>query len=72
MALGTLGSIVHGMAQPIGYLLLGKPSMRLEITSTTRMPWLKPSKRLFHLCGTWPSPHFQLEYLVAFLQVNCH
>ncbi|KAI3985522.1 hypothetical protein MKX01_033836 [Papaver californicum] len=24
MALGTLGSIVHGMAQPIGYLLLGK------------------------------------------------
>ncbi|KAK9293108.1 hypothetical protein L1049_021094 [Liquidambar formosana] len=24
MALGTLGSIVHGMAQPIGYMLLGK------------------------------------------------
>ncbi|KAB2042495.1 hypothetical protein ES319_D02G219900v1 [Gossypium barbadense] len=24
MALGTLGSIVHGMAQPVGYLLLGK------------------------------------------------
>ncbi|KAJ4722938.1 ABC transporter B family protein [Melia azedarach] len=24
MALGTLGSVVHGMAQPIGYLLLGK------------------------------------------------
>lgn len=24
MALGTLGSIVHGMARPIGYLLLGK------------------------------------------------
>ncbi|KAF5730061.1 hypothetical protein HS088_TW20G00431 [Tripterygium wilfordii] len=24
MALGTFGSIVHGMAQPIGYLLLGK------------------------------------------------
>ncbi|KAF5445810.1 hypothetical protein F2P56_031498 [Juglans regia] len=24
MALGTLGSIVHGMAQPIGYLLLGR------------------------------------------------
>lgn len=24
MALGTLGAIVHGMAQPIGYLLLGK------------------------------------------------
>lgn len=24
MALGTLGSIVHGLAQPIGYLLLGK------------------------------------------------
>ncbi|KAF9603774.1 hypothetical protein IFM89_037860 [Coptis chinensis] len=24
MMLGTLGSIVHGMAQPIGYLLLGK------------------------------------------------
>ncbi|KAF5199909.1 Abc transporter b family protein [Thalictrum thalictroides] len=24
MILGTLGSIVHGMAQPIGYLLLGK------------------------------------------------
>lgn len=24
MALGILGSIVHGMAQPIGYLLLGK------------------------------------------------
>ncbi|KAK6253146.1 hypothetical protein QUC31_014866 [Theobroma cacao] len=24
MALGTLGSVVHGMAQPVGYLLLGK------------------------------------------------
>ncbi|KAH8487776.1 hypothetical protein H0E87_026381 [Populus deltoides] len=24
MALGTLGSIIHGTAQPIGYLLLGK------------------------------------------------
>lgn len=24
MALGTLGSVVHGMAQPTGYLLLGK------------------------------------------------
>eukprot|EP00261_Vitis_vinifera_P040305 XP_019081548.1 PREDICTED: ABC transporter B family member 19-like [Vitis vinifera] len=24
MALGTLGSIVHGLAQPVGYLLLGK------------------------------------------------
>ena len=24
MALGTVGSVVHGMAQPIGYLLLGK------------------------------------------------
>lgn len=24
MALGTLGSVVHGMAQPIGYYLLGK------------------------------------------------
>lgn len=24
MGLGTLGAIVHGMAQPIGYLLLGK------------------------------------------------
>ncbi|KAK0607209.1 hypothetical protein LWI29_011395 [Acer saccharum] len=24
MAMGTLGSVVHGMAQPIGYLLLGK------------------------------------------------
>lgn len=24
MTLGTLGSIVHGMAQPIGYLLLGR------------------------------------------------
>lgn len=24
MALGALGSVVHGMAQPIGYLLLGK------------------------------------------------
>ncbi|XP_024030607.1 ABC transporter B family member 19 [Morus notabilis] len=24
MAFGTLGSVVHGMAQPIGYLLLGK------------------------------------------------
>lgn len=24
MALGTLGSVVHGSAQPIGYLLLGK------------------------------------------------
>lgn len=24
MALGILGSVVHGMAQPIGYLLLGK------------------------------------------------
>lgn len=24
MGLGTLGSIVHGMAQPVGYLLLGK------------------------------------------------
>eukprot|EP00257_Ricinus_communis_P014882 XP_015572665.2 ABC transporter B family member 14 [Ricinus communis] len=24
MALGTLGSVVHGLAQPIGYLLLGK------------------------------------------------
>ncbi|KAE8698507.1 Alpha-galactosidase 1 isoform 1 [Hibiscus syriacus] len=24
MALGTLGSIIHGMAQPVGYLLLGK------------------------------------------------
>lgn len=24
MVLGTLGSVVHGMAQPIGYLLLGK------------------------------------------------
>ena len=24
MALGALGSIVHGLAQPIGYLLLGK------------------------------------------------
>lgn len=24
MALGTLGSIVHGLAQPVGYFLLGK------------------------------------------------
>ncbi|KAK3404217.1 hypothetical protein EUGRSUZ_K00534 [Eucalyptus grandis] len=24
MALGTIGSVVHGMAQPVGYLLLGK------------------------------------------------
>lgn len=24
MGLGTVGSVVHGMAQPIGYLLLGK------------------------------------------------
>ena len=24
MALGTLGCVVHGMAQPVGYLLLGK------------------------------------------------
>ncbi|KAJ4832489.1 hypothetical protein Tsubulata_000037 [Turnera subulata] len=24
MALGTLGSIIHGLAQPVGYLLLGK------------------------------------------------
>lgn len=24
MALGTLGSAVHGLAQPVGYLLLGK------------------------------------------------
>lgn len=24
MALGTLGSTVHGLAQPVGYLLLGK------------------------------------------------
>lgn len=24
MALGTLGSIVHGMAQPVGYFLLGR------------------------------------------------
>lgn len=24
MALGTLGSIVHGLAQPVGYYLLGK------------------------------------------------
>ncbi|KAM0934711.1 putative ABC transporter type 1, transmembrane domain superfamily [Dioscorea sansibarensis] len=24
MVLGTLGSVVHGMAQPVGYLLLGK------------------------------------------------
>ncbi|KAI3440989.1 uncharacterized protein J3R85_003036 [Psidium guajava] len=24
MALGTVGSVVHGMAQPVGYLLLGK------------------------------------------------
>lgn len=24
MALGTLGSIVHGIAQPVGYMLLGK------------------------------------------------
>uniref|UniRef100_A0A7N0UQN6 Uncharacterized protein n=1 Tax=Kalanchoe fedtschenkoi TaxID=63787 RepID=A0A7N0UQN6_KALFE len=24
IALGTLGSVVHGMAQPVGYLLLGK------------------------------------------------
>lgn len=24
MGLGTLGSIVHGLAQPVGYLLLGK------------------------------------------------
>lgn len=24
MGLGTLGAIVHGMAQPVGYLLLGK------------------------------------------------
>lgn len=24
MGLGTLGAIVHGMAQPIGYLLLGR------------------------------------------------
>ena len=24
MALGTLGGIVHGLAQPVGYLLLGK------------------------------------------------
>jgi ATP-binding cassette, subfamily B (MDR/TAP), member 1 len=24
MGLGTLGSIVHGMALPVGYLLLGK------------------------------------------------
>lgn len=24
MGLGTLGSVVHGMAQPLGYLLLGK------------------------------------------------
>lgn len=24
MALGTLGSVVHGMALPLGYLLLGK------------------------------------------------
>lgn len=24
MVLGTFGSVVHGMAQPVGYLLLGK------------------------------------------------
>uniref|UniRef100_A0A0A0LTG8 Uncharacterized protein n=1 Tax=Cucumis sativus TaxID=3659 RepID=A0A0A0LTG8_CUCSA len=24
MGLGTFGSVIHGMAQPIGYLLLGK------------------------------------------------
>lgn len=24
MALGTLGSVVHGLAQPVGYFLLGK------------------------------------------------
>ncbi|ERN08208.1 hypothetical protein AMTR_s00018p00194380 [Amborella trichopoda] len=24
MAMGTVGAIVHGMAQPVGYLLLGK------------------------------------------------
>lgn len=24
MALGTLGSTIHGLAQPLGYLLLGK------------------------------------------------
>lgn len=34
MTLGTLGSIVHGMSQPIGYLLLGRAlDARLETAS---------------------------------------
>ncbi|KAL0304527.1 UNVERIFIED_CONTAM: ABC transporter B family member 19 [Sesamum radiatum] len=40
MVLGTLGSIVHGLAQPIGYLLLGKALDAFEIGC-----WMYASER---------------------------
>ena len=64
MALGTLGSVVHGMAQPVGYLLLGKALNAFgdNIDNTDGM--VKALKKVYthklHQLKIWK--HFTLDF----------
>lgn len=50
MSLGTLGSIVHGLAQPIGFLLLGKAldAFGNHINDTDEMVTALKKVRILH------------------------
>lgn len=77
MAAGTLGSVIHGLAQPIGYYLLGKAldAYGNNISDTEAMVkalvggCLGLSCRLFRMCGTWPLRRFppELQVKLSFL-----